>query len=203
MSNRSDNFTRANSTTSLGSPSDGGSAWVVTGTWGIFGNAAYKVATGGATEVARLEAGSSIGTVQAVVNTVNGKFPGLVIAYVDDSNFIFGQVETTFLKCWRVLLGSFSQLGSTFNGTITNGETISVSRTSLGAIAVLQNGVSRVTASDGNFLSATKVGMCSFETGTNNTWDDFLFTDAAAAGFQAAWAHGSNAVVFGSGARGR
>src|SRR4051812_42221595 len=61
---RSDTFTRADSASSLGTPSDGGSAWATSDTWGISTNRAYN-AGADAQSTAVLESSKSDVLVQA------------------------------------------------------------------------------------------------------------------------------------------
>src|SRR4051812_21781255 len=86
--NRMDDFTRADSPTSLGTPSDGGSAWVAqSGTWGISSNTAIYTqdAVLGAATLATLE---SDGAVSATIATAAAVY-GIVARLSDPNNYLF------------------------------------------------------------------------------------------------------------------
>ena len=180
MSNRSDDFNRADSTTSLGTPSDGGSAWVATsGTWGLTSNKGYKVASFGTTQGAYLECSSTQGAVQATIELGSTQYPSLTGRMVDDNNYIQCQIDTTALKAWKRVAGTWTQLGSTYTGTITTGDVISLTIDSSNNITVKQNGTTRVTTSSADHSSATKWGMLAYSTGPR--FDDWSFTDSGGA----------------------
>lgn len=91
----SDDFNRANSTTSLGSPVTGGPYTVRVGTWGINGNQAYTSAA----------VGESVVTFPAAIDVdISCKFSvlggSLVVRWIDGSNYwIITTIGGTNLAC--------------------------------------------------------------------------------------------------------
>lgn len=194
MANRSDTFTRADSASALGTPSDAGSDWVAdSGTWGITTNQGYKVATGGGFQIATLECSETEG--EAEVTIVLQGNAGVIGRAADNNNHILAQVwEGNKIALWKRVSGSYTQLGTTFVGTQSDGDVYLLSIDAAHLITTYQNGVSRRTATDSAGSSNTKWGMMSRDAGTSKTFDDFSFTGAAA-GFNPAWARGANSVI--------
>src|SRR5438552_14788054 len=118
MTNRTDNFNRADSTTALGTPSDGGSDWIaINGTWGISSNQGYKVATDANSQRAVLESSVSNVDVQATLagNATSGG-GGLVCRLADVNNLIVAAIGANNLvaNIFKIVAGSATQLGSTY-----------------------------------------------------------------------------------------
>lgn len=181
MANRSDNFNRADSTTALGTPSDGGSDWVAaSGTWGITSNKSYKVGSGSTFEAAYLEASTSSADVQAT-NTGLGS-TGLCCRLSNNSNFIFGQVISGTAYIWKRVAGTFTQIGSTYTGTIVAGDVWKLTCDASNNLKLYQNGVQRVSGTDAAGSTNTKHGFCDFSGGSSVNWDNFSITDTAGGG---------------------
>ena len=144
---RTDNFTRANSTTTLGTPSDGGSAWVAqTGTWGINSNAGYCVTvTPNATAV--LETSLSNVAVSITIST-RGTFSGPVARAADANNFLMGVAEPGQLSMYKRVGGTFTQLSGSYFGAVADGDVLILRVNSSNLIEFVQNGVVRVSATD-------------------------------------------------------
>src|SRR5688500_3275217 len=122
MTNRTDNFNRADTTNGIGTPSDAGSAWSqLSGTWGISSNRAYESANTGQA-VCVLEASASNVEVQVTLVTLNVD-PGLIARAADDSNYILLAVGTNGFLLYKKVSGSFTQLDS-YVGTISAGAVI-------------------------------------------------------------------------------
>lgn len=194
MTNRSDDFNRANSTSSLGTPSDGGSAWVVlAGTWGINSNQAYTSAsTSQAT--AYLEASVSDVEVQVTVNTVAEGT--LLVRAVDATNYLilaWAGVGTGII--YKRVAGTFTQIGSSIFSTLSNGDVVKFVANG-SALEVFRNGSSVWTLTDSTHISATKHGMRS-QSNTTQRLNDFSITDlgGGGGGFQAAWARNANTLL--------
>lgn len=177
MTDRVDNFNRADSTTALGTPSDAAGDWVAqSGTWGISSNTAYLVSSA-SNASAVLE--SSVSNVTASVKLATAStFVGLVARAADNSNYIlaiFNKTDTQVLLYKRVA-GSFTQLGSTvFGVTINNGDTVSLTIDSANLIDAKVNGSSKITFTDSAGSTNTKCGIWS-STDTVSRFDDFAIT---------------------------
>lgn len=192
MSNRQDTFNRSNDTSSPGSPSDGGSAWVVlgSGTYGILSNCGYKVAGTSARHACYLETSSVQG--EAVwtqgIGVSGLSYPNVLARIVDNSNFIFVQCDTggssSSFRVFKLVAGTPTQLGSTSSSvTWAVGDTLSLSVDASHQWTAKHNGVTKVgpTGADSTHGSATKWGFSFYEPGTGfglNQWD---FTDTAGA----------------------
>lgn len=161
MSNRSDNFNRADTTNAIGTPSDGGSAWVQSaGTWGISTNTGYE--SGGLSQqnIAVLESSLSDVDVQVTVSTL-GSDNGLVARFLDTAHYLlFIYTAGTGYRMFKDV-GGFTQLGSTASGTGANGDVykFSVNGSSLTGYV---NGVSKITATDSAGSTNTQHGLRAF-----------------------------------------
>lgn len=173
MANRSDNFNRADSATSIGAPSDGGSGWTVSaGTWGITGNTLYR-ASGSGYAVAYLDAGVSAGTVSAKMTAAASA--GIAMRVADGTNFVWLQCTGGTVYLWKRVAGTFTQLGSTYSGGYTTGDTFSLTVDSAGNWVAKKNSTSIITATDNVHNTATGVGF-GWES-NSATWDDFGFAE--------------------------
>lgn len=184
MTNRTDTFTRADSTTSIDSPSDGGSGYTATGTWGIKSNTGYYVSAGGAYAPCVLEASVASVDVQVTISV----FPaiaagGPLVRYSNSTNFIHANVNTaTNWQIQKCVAGSFTQIGSTYVGTISAGDVLKLSVDSSNNLTAYQNGVSRITGNDSAGSANTKHGFDDYRAGANSLQFDDLSITAAAAG---------------------
>jgi hypothetical protein len=183
MTNRTDNFNRADSTTALGTPSDSGSNWVaLTGTWGIGTNKGYPVSVSGE-GVAYLESSIADCDVQVTTPVVSNDC-GIQCRVVDASNMIIGWVAaSTGWRIYKLVAGTYTQLGSTASGTPANNDVLKMNMSG-NSLTFYANGVSKVAVSDSAHNTATKHGLRSYNT-TSVTFDDFSIT-ALAASFIAA-----------------
>jgi len=162
-----DTFNRANSTTSLGSPSDGGVPWVVypsSGvTWGILSDMAYAP-TVGADTVALRDTGSATIDTSISVTWQAGPQAGLVIRAIDNNNFVVFYPPTTLGgTTWTLAnrYGSGYNTLDTFTGPATVAGTTYVLRGTAAAnlYNVYVNGTNLGNVSSGSMSSATSVGM--------------------------------------------
>src|SRR5437868_11244363 len=116
MTNRSDNFNRADTTNAIGTPSDGGSAWSqVSGTWGISGNAAYESSGAATNLVAALEAAVADVDVQVTIPAGGTTLDhGLNARLADDNNYLLWiwTAGGAGLGLFKKVGGSFTLLGS-------------------------------------------------------------------------------------------
>lgn len=163
-SGRTDNFTRADSSSSLGTPSDAGAAWTVAGgsTWGISSNAAY-VSTYSGDAYAVLSSGITNAVVQVTVPTFPaGTTPGLIFRYQDASNFMLLHCDNsaTTMAIYKRSGGSYgSALATNAAIAFSAGDVLKVTVDGSGNIACFQNGVSKVTLTDNSFSTQTSHGL--------------------------------------------
>lgn len=178
MTNRTDNFTRADVTGGMGTPSDGGSQWAApTGNFGIISNTAYKF-QGAAHQTSTLESSVTAVDVQATITAVGSTNGGIVARASDDSNFILHYWNGTSNILYKQVATVYTQLGSTFTGTLAANDVLKLSCDSSDLLTCYQNGVSRISATDSALNTVTKHGLESFGEGTANSlrWDDFSIT---------------------------
>lgn len=196
MTDRTDNFNRTASSSTINSPSDGlGDYTVGAGTWGI--------ATGGATgyESATtsqascyLETSQTAGYIQVTVSTFSADV-GLVGRVQDSTHYILGAV--TAGQTFRVFMrsgASFTQRGSTSSVTMNSGDVIKLDIASDGTIVLSQNGTARVTTSDTTYATETKWGLRTHND-TTSRFDDLSFVGAGGASFVSCWAINSNKLI--------
>lgn len=171
MTTRTDTFDRANSTSSLGTPSDGGSAWTaLSGTWGISSNQAYTSAAI-SDSLAVLDSGSADTTVGVTVAT-NSSNPGLIWRASDVNNLF---LWTRSGIVYRKQSGSYTSLGT--RSTFTSGDVIEVDLSG-STFTGWKNGVSWGADITSTFnQTATLHGLRS-DNNTGNRFDDFGITDA-------------------------
>lgn len=100
-----DRFNRTNSATSLGSP------WTANvGTWGIYNRKAYCAVDAG-TNIATVDTGDT--DFYARVSIQNGSLnDGMVIKYVDSSNYMMVIQTGLGLRCYERIAGSDTDLGA-------------------------------------------------------------------------------------------
>lgn len=179
MANRSDDFNRANST-SLGTPSDGGSAWAgSSSTYGTTSNQAYLSGSAGWNTAVWLEASSATGEAQITFISGTSTNCGVLARVVDAQNFILGQFTSTNLFIFKRVAGTFTQIGSTYSGGAAANDVFKITASG-NSLALLQNGNTRVSGTDAAHNTATKWGFVE-NNGNTIRYDDFSFTDTAVA----------------------
>jgi hypothetical protein len=185
VSNRTDNFDRADTTNNIGTPSDAGSAWTQSqGTWGIASNAGYESSAAGAQNIAQLEASLADVDVQVTLSNVSaGADAGPVARFADTSNYLLWiyTIGSSGLRMFKVVAGSFTQLGSTASYTAANGDVLkfTVNGSTLNGYV---NGALKVgpqTESAGS--TNTKHGLRSFNDSASR-FDDFSIVDNSGGG---------------------
>lgn len=183
MSNRSDDFNRANSGT-LGTPSDGGSNWVDGGGTGSISSNEFLGINIFAWTAAYLEASVTAGVISATVKALGNS--GLVLRYVDGNNFWFANVYSTGLSVYKRVAGVNTLYGSSYSGTISVNDVIAFEVTSGDVWTVKQNGTLRINpgTSDTQHNTATKVGLVNYSGSAR--YDDLSFTESGGGGGLAA-----------------
>lgn len=171
MSDRSDNFNRADG--AIGSPSDGGSAWVsMSGTWTVASNQVKQTA-GGVGE-AYLEASASDMVVQVTGVTFANDI-GVIARLADISNYLLfrGRPGSKY-DLYKQVGGSFTLLAGGLGSGPSNGDVLKLTCAGSTLTAAV-NGTTLTTQSDSAGQTNTKWGL---RFGTNDIGDDF----SAAAG---------------------
>lgn len=184
MSTVTDPFTRADSTTSIGTAPTGQS-WVNrNGTWGISSNRAYVDAVPGDWQAtADVDASESDGTVQVTVAVVAGD-EGFIFRVQSGTNYLMATVDNRFSSgatIYEQVAGAFTALG-TAAATIADGDVLSMVLSGT-SIDFKKNGVSMVSVSSTRFQTETKHGMRTYTHSGINTarFDDFSFTGSGGA----------------------
>ena len=177
MANRTDNFDRTNSTTSINPPSDGGANWApdAGANWGINSNHGYCPISN--TGACVLDGGFSTMDVQATFTTFASD-TGLAARHADAGNHLNCTVRTGQIQIYKVVSSSFISLSNQTGLTIANGDVIKFTVDSANLISAFQNGTPRGTATDAAGAANTKGGLFSNVDG-GMAWDDFSLTNNA------------------------
>lgn len=152
-----DNFTRADSTTTMGSTPTGALAWTpLSGTWGISGNQAYNV-SGGGNEIVCIDSGKADCTISMTVGNGNNLQGGLVFRASDNNNLYF---ITNGYEIYRKQGGGFTSVSAGFpvNLAWAAGDVVTVVLKGP-QIIIRRNGVTVVTYTDTFNQTATKHGL--------------------------------------------
>ncbi len=159
MGNRTDAFTRADSNTTMGTPTDGGSDWEdAAGTWGIQTNAGAMIsATAQGTIV--LESSVADVDVQCTIPVLNSDM-GIIARETDSSNYLMFAAIAGGVgwKLYKRVAGTFTQLGSTATGNTANGDVLKITANGTSVTGYV-NGVSKVAVTESFNLTATKHGI--------------------------------------------
>jgi len=188
---RTDNFNRANSTTSVNSPSDAGSDWVTPfgAVWGISSNKAYCFGANTTTAQANaiyleslesnvtLRGKFTLGTSSVASNT------SFIIRFVDSNNYYLAQFGKTagnnlFYSITRVVGGVATTLVANTNfGTWVNGTEYTFMVKFSGNTMTLYNGTTSLVQVVDSSVVGTKHGLRLFSgastSGNTDRFDDF------------------------------
>jgi hypothetical protein len=153
-----DTFTRADTTSGLGT-SDTGQAWTAgQGTYGISGSKAYSVT---AVDGDRTVIETGIADHRATV-TVTGNSgvtsPSLIARATDANNGYVISLSTGTLRLFKMVAGAYTAIGSSASLTLADGDTLAISAKG-STITGYKNGVSVITATDTTFAAGTKAGL--------------------------------------------
>lgn len=162
----SDTFDRGDNPASMGS-TDGGTlapqAWTPLGgppgTFGIISNTAYCSADGGAGggNINYVDPGVASCTVGAFVSAIANGWRLAVRCNNLDNHFIL-DAAAAGLTFYRRQAGSYNQVGLTYNGTISNGDFLSITPAG-DDFTIKQNGITRITGTDSFNNTLTKHGI--------------------------------------------
>lgn len=181
--NRTDSFNRADSASSLGTPSDAGTAWsALYGTWGVSGNAAY-CPSNTVFGVAALEASAADADVQVTYrgpDPAANVGPAARVTDADNGIYLYNYAGTFYLV--KNVAGAFTVLDSAA-GSTADGSVLRV-RCQGDQVTAYLNGSPLIGPVTETFnQSATKHGLFNGGLyGTANRFDDFSVTDLAGAG---------------------
>jgi hypothetical protein len=155
VANRADNFNRSNSAVSIGSPSDGGSAYAGSlGTAGIDSNQAYfpNAGTTGLGAVRVLDAGNADAEVEFTI-VVRDNYFLVVLRWEDDNNYDTLFCDQNGAQFYKLVGGSASTFSSSAAQAWVNGDVVKVTVNSSNQYEAFRNGVSflgPVTHNTGN-----------------------------------------------------
>lgn len=189
MSNRSDDFNRANNASAIGNPSDGGGAYSLYGdsgvAWQIFNNAAFA-GTIGNVGIAVLETSATDGTLICTKNKsgsggTGGAYWSMALRFDGTSQMVMVNCSTTTINAYTWNGSALTEIGS---GTSYTGADNDVFKVTISGnnYEVFQNNVSRKTFTTSHCSTSTKHGIGTIFVGASVSWDDLSWTDAAAAG---------------------
>lgn len=183
----SDTFTAADSATALNARTPVvGAVWTpITNNWGIISNKAYRSGGTGADGVV-INTGLSDCSVECDITlSAVRAVPGLMIRYVDSSNYTYVQIEkdgggnTNTIGVFVTVAGTATKIGAFANTTLTLGQTYKVRAGAVGkAFYVYVDGVLKLRCEDATHIAATRQGLFSFANGSTDDlgsrWDNFV-----------------------------
>lgn len=168
MTARFDDFNRADSNTSLGTPSDAGAGYTILGggTWVIASNKAYQVTGGIGATLAVLDWGTADVDISLTLPVVSAAALGLAFRVTDINNYWFVANTGTVWELHLFTTGSEVVDPNKYTAAAANGDIVRVvtSGTGTGAIQVYINGTLRITSSQFETFSSTgtKHGLYQF-----------------------------------------
>lgn len=182
MTNRTDNLTRADTTNNIGTPSDGGAAWIQSaGTWGISSNRGYKSAADATWQDCVLQTSTTAVSVQATLAALGVlDVAGLCVRESASTDYILGFISraASTLAIYKQVAGVFTLL-VTCPATITPGTDIyKLKVDDNNTISFYQNGVLVLITSDPTGASNTKHGIVAYNLSTR--WSAFTSVDVTA-----------------------
>lgn len=175
----SDDFNRANSTTTLGSPVVGGPYTVQSGTWGINSNEAYLTAgISGAQVTFPAAINVDISAKMVLVTNANVSH-GLMFRWVDANNFwVLARGSSGNMAISRCVAGALTQVSPDFSQVA--GDVVGVKAFG-DQIAWYRNGVQLGVLTDQWFATAGTVAGLRSGGITTPRFDDLLVQDQSAA----------------------
>lgn len=173
-----DNFTRADSATTLGTPETGAAAWApIAGTWGISSNQAYCAAGAGQNFVA-IECGIADVVIQTTVAGSASVNQGIAFRMHGGSAqngyvAIFNDAGAGAMRFYKIVAGVFTQIG-TVSQAISTGDVVKVSAVG-NTLTMYRNGTQVLQITDSTHPSNTQHGLWAFGTATtaSRLWDAF------------------------------
>lgn len=155
-----DDFDRANSTTTLGSTTTGQTWTYPRGIWGISSNSAYSADGCPAPGFAVVESGTPYGDVQVTI-PVNNQDARIVFRYVDINNYFLAEhVGDGRYVIKKVINGASTTISQTEAALAANGDVVKINLDG-GTIKLYINSVLKITLSDFS-LFGTKHGLANW-----------------------------------------
>jgi hypothetical protein len=172
-----DTFNRADTTTSLGTTSDGLQAWTYSGA----GSSAFRVLSNqllgipqGSRSFALVSAGTGVVnyTVVATQKIAGASNGGLVLRLTDGNNYYCAKATATGYEIWRRVFGSnWDRISAAGTVVPAVGDVVEFSASG-SALTLKVNGVTAATASDG-FMTSGLVGFMQDNATPAIGYDDF------------------------------
>jgi hypothetical protein len=179
LSNRTDDFNRANSTSAMGTPSDAGSDWVAhTGTWGIISTSLGYTVSNTVHAAATLESSESDVDVEVTIQTVSaGVGMGLIGRFADTSNYLYFQYETggTKFTLWKVVTNTHTKIGGDVVQTLNANDVMKLSMSGSALNCYVNDILVIGPISDSAGSSNTKHGLRTYQS-SGTRFDDFSIT---------------------------
>lgn len=177
-----DTFTRADSTTSMGTTTTGSKTWTnLDGTWGIDTNKGYCVlGPGGGLAKATVDATIADCTMSAVITSSGTPNCGFVLRATDASNCYLVEVgpgASYAPKIYKVVGGTTTAIATGTAVTFASGDTLSVVLAGT-SITVKRNGTTVASVTDSTFTTQTKHGFYVYAPSVAGLprFDDFSLT---------------------------
>lgn len=171
--NRYDDFDRANNATSAGTPSDGGTPWVVFrgGPWGISGNRLYHTTVLDTSVIAMLGTSRNV----RVGAYFYGPFTtmGVVARLADADNFLLMYALSNQVFLTKNVAGVFTPLANSGIITINSGDRFEMSADAANLITCYRNSVSLFSIVEAAGSSNLYHGLNSNDDTTQPRWDNF------------------------------
>lgn len=182
MTNRTDNFNRADSATTIDSPSDGGGNYTIGGggLFGISSNQGYDPATVAFQDQAVLESSVTAVETQVTISSSSGGGTGVINRYADTNNWIGGIWDSnSTLTLYKRVGGSYTVIQSTGSLTFSANDVMKLRSDSSDLHTLTQNGVSRCSGTEAAGSTNTKHGIFCDGT-TSRRFEDLSITAIAA-----------------------
>jgi lysophospholipase L1-like esterase len=175
-----DTFNRTDSASAIGTPSDGGAAYVVTGTWGINGNAAYCPGASAKVWAMRpLSGGTGMANASVEVVVAGSGLDNSAIALLntDGSGYVLFISLGGNAQLWKVdAAGTFSAISGLGNPTVTVGDTVKLVKTG-SSLQALKNGVQMgTTQTDSTYPTVVRGGLYIYQPNTTVRYDSLTLT---------------------------
>lgn len=178
---RQDNFNRANG--ALGTPSDGGSAWVQdSGTWEIDSTIRAMETTRGQQLICSVEASNANVVVEATISggpgVANpGGEVGLVTRVANDANYILWLPDG---RLFNKVGGGFGLFAGAVTTTVNAGDVLKITSDGANLHTGYINGSPVISGTDSNGATNTRHGLRRYNDTNQWYYDDFTIVDPLA-----------------------
>lgn len=169
-----DTFTRADSTSTLGTTESGGYTYGVTGgTFGISSNKAYCVTAPGSVVHAYVDTGSADGSSEITMSgVVAGDYLIVVGRFTDASNhYRWEGVVGGTMQMYKVVGGTGTAIGAASAASVANGDRIGIACTGTTIEGKINGSVVR-TITDATITTGSKWGFTHYNS-SGQRYDDF------------------------------